>query len=186
MFRPQVSSRTAELYLNKQNHLLVSDLTEMRTTKMTQWTKTILRRKGGKGTVTNAEDENDVKATKLMEFIEVTDPKEAVKGLQIRFMYDHGEGTVYWLEGTVEQRLTKPSKPKRLKFTETFFRIGKLRVIETWRDDPKPLPATVATNLTRHVGWTKATTKELPVGEDSTIEIGPNDIPTSKREEEVD
>ena len=64
--------------LNKQNHLLVSDLTEIRTTKMTQWTKKILRRKGGKGTVTNAEDEKDVKATKLMEFIEVTDPKDAV------------------------------------------------------------------------------------------------------------
>ena len=45
---------------------------------MTQWTKKILRRKGGKGTVTNAEDEKDVKATKLMEFIEVTDPKDAV------------------------------------------------------------------------------------------------------------
>ena len=39
--------------------------------KMTQWTKRILRRKGGKGTVTNAEEDSDVKATKLMEFIEV-------------------------------------------------------------------------------------------------------------------
>ena len=85
----QTSSRTAEV-LNKQNHLLVSDLTEIRAAKMTQWTKKILRRKGGKGTVTNAEDDSDVKATKLMEFIEVTDPKEAEKGLQIRFMYDHG------------------------------------------------------------------------------------------------
>ena len=101
-------------------------------------------------------------------------------------IHPNGEGTVYWLEGTIEQRLTKLAKAKRLKFTENFFRIGKLRVIETWGDDPKPLPATVATNLTRHVGWTKASTKELPVGEDSTIEIGPNDIPTSKREEEVD
>ena len=62
---------------------------------MTQWTKKILRRKGGKGTVTNAEEDSDVKATKLMEFIEVTEPSDAVKGLQIRFMYDHGEGTVY-------------------------------------------------------------------------------------------
>ena len=58
---------------------------------MTHWTKKILRRKGGKGTVTNAQDEKDVKATKLMEFIEVTDPKEAVKGLKIRFMYNHGK-----------------------------------------------------------------------------------------------
>ena len=37
----------------------------MKTAKMTQWTKKILTRKGGKGTVTNAEEDNDVKATKL-------------------------------------------------------------------------------------------------------------------------
>ena len=138
MLNQSVKVKTAEcsdlksnsrIVLNKQNHLLVSDLTEIRTTKMTQWTKKILKRKGGKGTLTNADDENDVKATKLMEFIEVTDPKEAVKGLQIRFMYDHGEGTVYWLEGTVEQRLTKLSKARRLKFTENFFPIGKIKVI---------------------------------------------------------
>ena len=147
---------------------------------MTQWTKKILRRKGGKGTVTNAEDEKDVKATKLMEFIEVTDPKEAVKGLQIRFMCNHGEGTVYWLEGTVEQRLTKLTKAKRLKYSEKFFPIGKIKVINTWGEDPKPLPETVCTNLTGNVGWTKASARELPVGEESTIKIGPDDIPTSK------
>ena len=73
-----------------------------------------------------------------MEFIEVTDPKEAVKGLQIRFMYDHGEGTVYWLEGTVEQRLTKLTKAKRLKYSEKFFPIGKIKVINTWGKIPNP------------------------------------------------
>ena len=50
---------------------------------MTQWTKKIWRRRDGKGTVTNAEEDSDVKATKLMEFIEVTEPKDAVKGLMI-------------------------------------------------------------------------------------------------------
>ena len=90
------------------------------------------------------------------------------------------------MEGTIEQRVTKLSKAKRLIFAENFFRIGKIKVINTWREDLKPLPATVCTNLTRHVGWTKASARELPIGEDSTIEIGPNDIPTSKREEEVD
>ena len=105
---------------------------------MTQWTKKILRRKGGKGTVTNAEEDSDVKATKLMKFIEVTEPKDAVKGLQIRFMHDHGEGTVCWLEGTIEQRITKLSRARKLKFTENFFRIGKLRIINTWGMIPSP------------------------------------------------
>ena len=99
---------------------------------MAQWTKKILKRRGGKGTVTNAEEENDVKATKLMEFIDVSDPSVAARGLQIRFMYNHGEGTLYWLEGIVEQRLSKLDKAKRLNYSENFFRIGKLKVINTW------------------------------------------------------
>ena len=61
---------------------------------MTQWTKRILRRKGGKGTVINAAEDSDVKATKLMEFIEVSDPKDAKQGLRIQFMHDEGKGTV--------------------------------------------------------------------------------------------
>ena len=73
---------------------------------MTQWTRRILRKKDGKGTVTDIEDGNDVKATKLMEFIEASKPKLAKEGVKIRFMHDL-EGTVYWLEGEIEERLTK-------------------------------------------------------------------------------
>ena len=36
---------------------------------MSQWKKKILSRKNGKGTVTEANDDNEVKATKIMEFI---------------------------------------------------------------------------------------------------------------------
>ena len=59
-------------------------------------------------------------------------------------------------------------------------------MINTWGEDPKPLPVTVCINLTSDVGWTKVSAKALPVGEGSTIEVGPDDIPASKREEEVD
>ena len=52
---------------------------------MTQWTRRILRRKDGKGTVTDTEDGSDVKATKLMEFIEAATPNLAKKGVTIRF-----------------------------------------------------------------------------------------------------
>ena len=43
---------------------------------MPQWTKRILRRKGGKGTVTDAAEDSDIKAPRLMEFIEVS--KESI------------------------------------------------------------------------------------------------------------
>ena len=63
---------------------------------MSQWKKKILSRKNGKGTVKEANDDNEVKATKLMEFIQASDVKEAKKGITIRFMHDLGQGTVYW------------------------------------------------------------------------------------------
>ena len=88
---------------------------------MTQWTRRILRRRNGKGTVTNTEEGSDVKATKLMEFIEASNPSEAKKGITIRFMHDLGEGTVYWLEGKIEERLTKYTKARKLKFAYNFF-----------------------------------------------------------------
>ena len=76
---------------------------------MTQWTRRILRRKDGKGTVTDTEDGSDVKATKLMESIEASAPTQAKKGVNIRFMHDL-EGTVYRLEGVIEERFTKYKK----------------------------------------------------------------------------
>ena len=43
----------------------------------------------------------------------------------------------------------------------------------------------MCTNLTGTVEWTKLISKGLPVGDESIIEVGLNEIPTSKREEEV-
>ena len=83
---------------------------------MPQWTKRILRRKGGKGTVTDAAEDSDVKVSRLMEFIEVSDPKDAKADLRIQFMHDEGEGTDYWLEGTIEQRITKLARVVRQLF----------------------------------------------------------------------
>ena len=142
--------------------------------------------KNGKGTVTETNDNNEVKATKLMEFIDASDAKKAKKGITIRFMHDLGQGTVYWLEGEVEERLTKIEKARRLKYAENFFRIGSLKVINSWGEDPKPLPATVCSNLTSNVGWTIGTEVLLPTDDNSAIEIKPSDIPDSKKEEEVD
>ena len=56
--------------------------------KVTQWTRRILRKNDGKGTITDTEDGKEVKATKLIEFIEASHPKEAKIGVKIRFMHD--------------------------------------------------------------------------------------------------
>ena len=97
---------------------------------MAQWKKKILNRKNGKGTATEADDE--VKATKIMEFIPAANINDAKEGNVVRFMHNIGEGTVYWLQGTVEKRLTKYKIACDCKFAKNFFRIGSLEVISYW------------------------------------------------------
>ena len=77
---------------------------------MPQWTKKILRGKKGEiGTVTDATEGSDIKAPKLQEFIEVSDPKVAKAGEIVQFMHDvkEDEGLFYLLEG---QNITKSDK----------------------------------------------------------------------------
>ena len=74
---------------------------------MAQWKKKILNRKNGKGTVTEANDDDEVKAMKIMKFIPAANVNDAKQGKIVRLMHNMGEGTVYWLQGTVEKRLTK-------------------------------------------------------------------------------
>ena len=59
---------------------------------MSQWTKIkILNRKNGKGIVTNAKDDNEVKVTKVLEFIPATSQLDAKEGKTIRFMHNTGD-----------------------------------------------------------------------------------------------
>ena len=91
---------------------------------MPQWTKKILRgRKGEIGTSSDATEGSDIKVSKLLDFIEVSDPKVAKAGEIVRFMHDakEDEGLFYWLEGKILQRVTKASRAKRLKYAKNYF-----------------------------------------------------------------
>ena len=48
--------------------------------------------------------QDEVKATKIMEFIPAANINDAKEGNIVRFMHNMGEGTVYWLQGTVEKK----------------------------------------------------------------------------------
>ena len=71
---------------------------------MSHWTK-ILNKKNGKGIVTNAKDDDEVKVTKVLEFIPATSQRDAKEGKTIRFMH---------------------------KWIKNRFRIGSLSVISHW------------------------------------------------------
>ena len=72
-----------------------------------------IAKKGRIGTVTDATEDADIKAPKLMEFIEVTDLSVAKAGERIQFVHDATEGEeglVYWLEGRIQRRIAKLSR----------------------------------------------------------------------------
>ena len=77
----------------------------------------ILNRKDGKGIVTNAKDDDEVKVTKVLEFIPATRPQDAKEGKTIRFMHNTGDGSVYWLQGTLEKRIDKYGTSRKSGFT---------------------------------------------------------------------
>ena len=57
-----------------------------------------------------------------------------------------------------------------------------------WGKATKPLPSSVCTNLAPNLGWTIITETDsvnLPVGEETTIELDLAAVSTSKRPEEV-
>ena len=42
---------------------------------------------------------------------------------------DNEGGTMYWLEGKIERRITKLSRAKEFRYEENYFRIGKLKIL---------------------------------------------------------
>ena len=63
----------------------------------------LIYEKRRRGTATDEAEESDFNTPRSTEFIGTPDPTEAKTGLRIQFIYDDKEGTVYWLEGTIEQ-----------------------------------------------------------------------------------
>lgn len=138
--------------------------------------------------MTEANDDDEVKATKIMEFIPAANTNDAKEGNIVRFMHNMGEGTVYWFQGTIEKRLTKYKIARDCKFAKTFFRIVSLIVISYWGEEQKLLPETVRCNLTPNAAWSVGTDVLLPAltDDDLALEIKPCDIPDSKKEGDVD
>ena len=112
----------------------------------------ILNRKDGKGMITNAKDDEEIKVTKVLEFIPATKPQDAKEGVTIRFMHNPGDGSVYWLQGTLEKRMNKYEVAKKSGWTRNRFRVRSLSIVNHW-GDLKPLPETITINLTKNTAW---------------------------------
>ena len=152
---------------------------------MSQWTKKILNRKNGKGTVTNAKDDDEVKVTRVLEFIPATSQCDAKEGKTVRFMHKIGTESVYWLQGTLEKRMTDYKNVRESGWMKNRFRTGSLSIISYWGDQ-KPLPETLLINLTPNAAWSVGTEIDLPTlkDDDLALEIEPGDIPNDNNEDD--
>ena len=143
----------------------------------------ILSRKDGKGMITNDKDNEEIKVTKVLEFIPSTKPQDAKEGVTIRFMHNPGDGSVYWLQGTLEKRINKYEAARKSGWTRNRFRVGSLSIVSHW-GDRKSLPETVTINLTKNTAWSLGTEFELPTlkEDDLAIRLQLGDIPCDNSE----
>ena len=143
----------------------------------------ILNRKDGTGIVTNAKDDEDIKVTKVLEFIPATKPQEAKEGVTIRLMYNPGDGSVYWLQETLEKRMNKYKVTKKSGWTRNHFRVCSISIVSHW-GDLKPLSETITINLTKNTAWSLGTEFELPTlkEDDLALRLELGDIPCDNSE----
>ena len=105
------------------------------------------------GSVVEAKDK--VKVTKTLEFIPATSLEDAKEGKTIRFMHNM-DGTIYWIQGILERRMTEYKDAESSGFTKNCFTIGSPNVISHWGEQ-KPLPETLKINLTPNAAWSVGT-----------------------------
>ena len=80
--------------------------------------------------ITNEKDDEEVKNTKVLEFIPARKPEEAKVGETIRFMHNPGDGSsVYWLRGILDKRMDKYEVAKKSGWKKNRFRVNSISVI---------------------------------------------------------
>ena len=92
-----------------------------------------LSRKDGKNTVSDNKDNEKVKLTRVLEFVQARKPEQAKLGEVVRFMYYPGDGTAaYWMQGMLAHRLDKYKVAKASNFTRNCFKVKQLKVVTCW------------------------------------------------------
>ena len=78
-----------------------------------------LSRKDGKNTVSDNKDNEKVKLTRVLEFVQARKPEQAKLGEVVRFMYYPGDGlAAYWMQGHWHTDWTNTKLQKLLTLQE--------------------------------------------------------------------
>ena len=121
---------------------------------MPSWPK-IFSKKAGQTTIRDKTTDDDEKIPKFINEERKANPAEAKAGTAIRFMFDTREknGCCHWLEGVIDQRVTKKSQSKRTSYEENWFNVKDLRILMTFGEGASPLPEKVRVNLAPRYDW---------------------------------
>ena len=115
----------------------------------------IFSKKAGQTTIRDKTTDDDEKIPKFINEERNANPAEAKAGTAIRFMFDPREknGCCHWLEGVIDQRVTKESQSRRTNYEENWFNVKDLRVLMTFGEGASPLPEKVRVNLAPRYDW---------------------------------
>ena len=93
-------------------------------------------------------------------------------------MHNEGDGTIYWIQGTLEKRMDKYNDAKMSGWTKNRFKLGCLSIINNW-GERKPLPETIIVNITPDTAWSLGTERDLATlkKDDLSLKLEPDDIP---------
>ena len=160
---------------------------------MPAWER-IFSKKGEHSTSREKKPGEDEAIPRFMEGTRKGCPEEAKAGRVIRFLYDPNEtsGSCFWMEGTIEKRVTKESQSKRTGFSENWFNISRLKILAAFGESNAPIPEGVRINLAPKMEWFFVESFEqediLSNGEDTEFQVDSRWIAQTSevQEEEVE
>ena len=96
----------------------------------------IRSRKNGKGMISENGSNEQIRVTKVLEFVPARRPEDAKLNEVIRFMYNPGNGlSAYWLQGTISGRVDKYKVSKECNFRKNCVKVNKLSFINCWGEE---------------------------------------------------
>ena len=140
----------------------------------------ILGKRNGKKTVSYNAGNDVIKVTKMLEFLTEVEPKSAVIGSIVRFMWNPGTGTsLCWVQGEVETRVDPYKKARKESWNTNRVKVKNLEIANCWGEEyTKKLPKTMVVDLSRKQAWALGTEVTLDTKEeDEDIEVNLDEIP---------
>ena len=98
-------------------------------------------------------DKTRSSANEMIEFRPGRDPKEAIEGDLIRFLYkNHDNNSVSWVQGRLVSRLDKLEDAIKTEWKTNRFTVDITNIINYW-GDPGITPSTVTVNISHGTQW---------------------------------